>query len=153
VGRRLAVPVHAEGILSQFDGYQRLLELDWAGYLDRYGNIGRLDLVLESENDSTNRYKLAKQPDVVTLVNLLGQDGLREQQARLGYPFSQDDLVRTVTYYLERTSNGFTLSRVVNASASHHDSRQNCAESASSSPTAGTGSTWTWTIKPCACIS
>ena len=116
LGRRLAVPVHADGILSQFDGYQSLLELDWAGYRDRYGNIGRLDLILESENDSTNRYKLAKQPDVVMLVYLLGQDGLREQLARLGYPFSQDDLVRTVTYYLERTSNGSTLSRVVNAS-------------------------------------
>ena len=116
LSRRLAVPVHADGILSQFDGYENLLELDWEGYRDRYGNIGRLDLILESENDSTNRYKLAKQPDVVMLVYLLGQDGLRQQLARLGYPFSQDDLVRTVAYYLERTSNGSTLSRVVNAS-------------------------------------
>ncbi|MDF1479723.1 beta-phosphoglucomutase family hydrolase [Leifsonia sp. H3M29-4] len=116
VSRRLAVPVHADGVLSQFDGYESLLELDWAGYWDRYGNIGRLDLILESENDTTNRYKLAKQPDVVMLVYLLGQDGLRQQLGRLGYPFSQDDLVRTVAYYLERTANGSTLSRVVNAS-------------------------------------
>src|SRR3546814_1865403 len=65
---------------------------------------------------STNRYKLAKQPDVVMLVYLLGQDGLRQQLGHLGYPFSQDDLVRTVAYYLERTANGSTLSRVVNAS-------------------------------------
>src|SRR3546814_3677964 len=64
---------------------------------------------------STNRYKLAKQPDVVMLVYLLGQDGLRQQLGHLGYPFSQDDLVRTVAYYLERTANGSTLSRVVNA--------------------------------------
>ncbi len=116
VSRRLTVPIHADGVLSQFDGYESLLELDWGGYRDRYGNIGRLDLLLESEDDSTNRYKLAKQPDVVMLVYLLGQNGLREQLARLGYPFTQDDLVRTVTYYLERTSNGSTLSRVVNAS-------------------------------------
>lgn len=116
VSRRLAIAIHADGILSQFDGYEDLVELDWAGYRDRYGNIGRLDLILESEDDSTNRYKLAKQPDVVMLVYLLGQDGLRQQLAGLGYPFSQDDLVRTVTYYLERTSNGSTLSRVVSAS-------------------------------------
>ena len=91
-------------------------EFDWAKYRDRYGNIGRLDLILEAENDSTNRYKLAKQPDVIMLVYLLGQEGLRQQLARLGYPLSQADLARTVTYYLERTSNGSTLSRVVSAS-------------------------------------
>jgi len=116
LGRRVAVPIHADGILSQFDGYENLVELDWAGYRDRYGNIGRLDLILEAEADSTNRYKLAKQPDVVMLVYLLGQEGLRRQLTRLGYPFSAADLARTVTYYLERTSNGSTLSRVVSAS-------------------------------------
>lgn len=116
VSRRLAIAVHADGILSQFDGYEDLIELDWTAYRDRYENIGRLDLILESEDDSTNRYKLAKQPDVIMLVYLLGQDGLLQQLAGLGYPFSQDDLVRTVTYYLERTSNGSTLSRVVSAS-------------------------------------
>lgn len=92
----------------------------YAGWVDqteaKHGNIGRLDLILESENDSTNRYKVAKQPDVIMLVYLLGQDGLRQQLARLGYPFSQDELHRTVDYYLDRTSDGSTLSRVVNAS-------------------------------------
>jgi beta-phosphoglucomutase family hydrolase len=116
LSRRLAVPFHADGILSQFDGYDSLIELDWAAYRERYGNIGRLDLILESENDATNRYKLAKQPDAVMLVYLLGRDGLRQQLATMGYPFSEDDLVRTVSYYLDRTSNGSTLSRVVNAS-------------------------------------
>ena len=116
LGRSLFVSIHADGILSQFDGYEALLEFDWAKYRDRYGNIGRLDLILEAENDSTNRYKLAKQPDVMMLVYLLGQKGLRQQLARLGYPLSQVDLARTVTYYLERTSNGSTLSRVVSAS-------------------------------------
>jgi len=116
LGRRLTVPIHADGILSQFDGYENLVEFDWAGYRNRYGNIGRLDLILEAEGDTTNRYKLSKQPDVVMLVYLLGQEGLKRQLARLGYPFSDDDLARTVAYYLERSSNGSTLSRVVNAS-------------------------------------
>lgn len=113
---RLAVGFHRDGILTQFDGYESLQELDWDHYREEYGNIGRLDLILESENDSTNRYKLAKQPDVVMLVYLLGHDGLRAQLATLGYPFSEQDLTRTVEYYLARTANGSTLSRVVNAS-------------------------------------
>jgi len=113
---RLTVGFHRDGILTQFDGYEDLQELDWAGYRSKYRNIGRLDLILESENDSTNRYKLAKQPDVVMLVYLLGQEGLRAQLATLGYPFPEEDLIRTIDYYLARTANGSTLSRVVNAS-------------------------------------
>ncbi|TFB74317.1 HAD family hydrolase [Cryobacterium glaciale] len=116
LGRSLAVPIHADGILSQFDGYETLLEFDWIAYRNRYGNIGRLDLILEAENDSTNRFKLAKQPDVIMLVYLLGQAGLRQQLARLGYPLTKADLARTIIYYLELTSNGSTLSRVVSAS-------------------------------------
>lgn len=113
---RLAVGFHKDGILTQFDGYEDLQELDWAGYRRRYGNIGRLDLILESENDSTNHYKLAKQPDVVMLVYLLGHGGLRAQLDALGYPFPEADLIRTIDYYLARTTNGSTLSRVVSAS-------------------------------------
>ncbi|MBX9718538.1 MAG: HAD-IA family hydrolase [Microbacteriaceae bacterium] len=115
LARRMAVPIHADGVISQFDGYEKLIEFDWAEYRSRYGNIGRLDLILEAENDSTNRYKLAKQPDVVMLVYLLGHEGVRRQFDRLGYPLSHADLVRTVTYYLDRSSDGSTLSRVVNA--------------------------------------
>lgn len=116
VGAHLAVPRHADGILSQFDGYEDLADLDWPHYRARYGNIGRLDLILEAEGDTTNRYKAAKQPDVVMLVYLLGEDGLRDQLAHLGHRFSQTDVVRTVEYYSSRTSHGSTLSRVVHAS-------------------------------------
>ena len=116
VGARLAVPLHADGILSQFDGYEDLAELDWVRLRAQYGNIGRLDLILQAEGDATNRYKAAKQPDVVMLVYLLGVDGLRLQLEQLGYPFSSNDVVRTVEYYSSRTSHGSTLSRVVHAS-------------------------------------
>src|SRR5690606_21623952 len=40
VSRRLRVPFH-DGVISQFDGYDELLELDWEGYVKRYGNIRR----------------------------------------------------------------------------------------------------------------
>jgi trehalose/maltose hydrolase-like predicted phosphorylase len=112
----LAVPFHADGIISQFDGYGDLAELDWAAYRARYGNIGRLDLILEAEDDTTNRYKLAKQADVLMLVYLLGPEGVLDQLRRLGYPSTAPDLARTVEYYLSRTAHGSTLSRVVHAS-------------------------------------
>ncbi|MET3718885.1 MULTISPECIES: beta-phosphoglucomutase family hydrolase [unclassified Arthrobacter] len=116
ISRRLAVPFHADGVLSQFDGYEDLAELDWPDYRATYGNIGRLDLILEAENDATNRYKLAKQADVLMLIYLLGPAGVIRQLHRLGYPFAEPDLERTVEYYLARTANGSTLSRVVHAS-------------------------------------
>jgi trehalose/maltose hydrolase-like predicted phosphorylase len=115
LSRRLSVPFH-DGVISQFAGYETLQELDWHTYRQRYGNIGRLDLILEAEGDTTNRYKLAKQADVLMLVYLLGPDGLRDMLDRLGYPTPVDMLPRTVDYYLARTAHGSTLSRVVHAS-------------------------------------
>lgn len=112
----LAVSFHADGVISQFDGYEDLIEFDWSGYRAKYGNIGRLDLILEAENDSTNRYKLAKQADVLMLIYLLGPEGVVSQLNRLGYPSTRADLERTVDYYISRTSEGSTLSRVVHAS-------------------------------------
>ena len=43
LSRRLAVPLHGDGIISQFDGYEALAELDWEHYRASYGNIGQLD--------------------------------------------------------------------------------------------------------------
>lgn len=114
LSRRLAVPFH-QGVISQFAGYEDLAELDWDHYRTTYGNIGRLDLILEAEGDSTNRYRLAKQADVLMLPYLLGPQGLTQTLARLGYPVSEQDLRRTVDYYLSRTADGSTLSRVVHA--------------------------------------
>ncbi|MEV8027583.1 beta-phosphoglucomutase family hydrolase [Cellulosimicrobium funkei] len=117
LSRRLAVPFLPEGLIAQFAGYDDLAELDWDHYRRTYGNIGRLDLILEAEGDATNRYKLAKQADVLMLIYLLGPDGLLNMLERLGYPTTRQTLARTVEYYLARTAHGSTLSRVVHASA------------------------------------
>lgn len=114
--RGLSVPFHEDRVISQFAGYDRLAEFDWADYRHRYGNIGRLDLILESEGDATNRYKLSKQADVLMLLYLLGADGLLEQLSEMEYQITRDDLRRTLQYYSHRTSHGSTLSRVVHAS-------------------------------------
>lgn len=50
ISHRRFVPFHAS-VISQFDGYDALRELDWESYRKRYGNIQRLDLILEAEND------------------------------------------------------------------------------------------------------
>jgi beta-phosphoglucomutase family hydrolase len=116
LSRRLAVPFHADGVISQFAGYEALAEFDWAAYRARYGNIGRLDLILEAEGDTTNRYRLSKQADVLMLIYLLGPDELVGLLGRLGYDVSPESLARTVDYYVARTAHGSTLSRVVHAS-------------------------------------
>ncbi len=114
LSRRLRICFH-DGVISQFEGYEQLAELDWDAYRTRYGNIGRLDLILDAEGDTTNRYKLAKQADALMLIYLLGPDEIAALFDRLGYPLDGDTLARTVDYYLARTANGSTLSRVVHA--------------------------------------
>jgi trehalose/maltose hydrolase-like predicted phosphorylase len=112
---RMYVPFHDDGIISQFEGYEKLEELDWPAYRARYGNIGRLDRILEAEGDSPNRYKAAKQADVLMLLYLLPADELGTILHRLGYSWSPDRIPDTIDYYLSRTSGGSTLSAVVNA--------------------------------------
>lgn len=102
-------------MLTQFEGYEDLREFDWEGYRDKYGDIGRLDRVLEAEGDSTDRYKVSKQADVLMLLFLLSRHELRELLGGLGYEVSDEQLARTVSYYLDRTSHGSTLSSVVSA--------------------------------------
>jgi alpha,alpha-trehalase len=115
IASKMKVVFHADGVLSQFEGYEQLREFDWEGYREKYGNIQRLDRVLEAEGDSTDRYKVAKQADVLMLLFLLSRDELLRLLADLGYEVTADQLARTVAYYLERTSDGSTLSGVVSA--------------------------------------
>jgi trehalose/maltose hydrolase-like predicted phosphorylase len=71
--------------------------------------------VLEAEGDSTNRYKVSKQADVLMLLFLLSGDGLRALLRNLDYEVTDVQLARAVAYYLERTADGSTLSGVVSA--------------------------------------
>ncbi len=113
ISRRMHVPFHDDGIISQFEGYEKLRELDWNAYRTRYGNIQRLDLILEGESDSANRYKLSKQADVTMLFYLFSAEELRELFKRLDYPFERDAIPRNIAYYVDRLTNGSTLCRVV----------------------------------------
>ncbi|MGW3662417.1 glycoside hydrolase family 65 protein [Streptomyces sp. NPDC005141] len=112
VSRRLHVPFHA-GVISQFEGYGDLAELDWAGYRERYGDIRRLDRILEAEGDSVNRYQASKQADVLMLGQLFSPAELGGLFRRLGHEMDDTLWNRTVDHYLSRTSHGSTLSSLV----------------------------------------
>ena len=76
MSRRMFVPFHDDGIISQFEGYEELEELDWDAYRERYGNIQRLDRILRAEGDDPDRYKVSKQADVVMLFYLFSPAAL-----------------------------------------------------------------------------
>jgi len=115
VSRKLRVCFHDDGIISQFEGFDDLKELDWEDYRARYDDIQRLDRILEAEGDSPNRYKATKQADVLMLFYLFSTEELQRLFSRLGYDFDPDMIPRNIEYYGARTSHGSTLSRVVDA--------------------------------------
>ena len=117
MSRRMFVPFHGDGIISQFEGYEDLEELDWDAYRAKYGNIQRLDRILRAEGDDPDRYKISKQADTVMLFFVFSDAELREIFERLGYDYRPDTAARNVAYYDQRTSHGSTLSFVTHAGA------------------------------------
>jgi len=115
ISRKMKVVFHADGIISQFEGYEDLLEFDWEGYRKKYGNIQRLDRILEAEGDTPNRYKASKQADVLMLFYLFSAEELGSLIEQLGYEFDPDVIPRTIDYYLRRTSNGSSLSWIIHS--------------------------------------
>lgn len=115
ISRKMRLVFLEDGVLSQFEGYEKLEELDWEAYRRQHGETMRLDRILEAEDDTPNRYKASKQADVLMLFYLFSTEELSELFARLGYPFDPQMIPKNVDYYLKRTSNGSTLSEVVSA--------------------------------------
>lgn len=115
MSRKMYVPFQADGIISQFEGWEQLEELDWDAYRRKYGNIQRLDRILRAEGKDPDRYKLSKQADTVLLFYLFRQDELKQLFERLGYAYTPETLRKNVAYYDARTSHGSTLSFVTYA--------------------------------------
>jgi trehalose/maltose hydrolase-like predicted phosphorylase len=115
MSRRMFVPFDSGGIISQFEGWGELEELDWDAYRAKYENIQRLDRILRAEGDDPDRYKIAKQADTVMLFFLFSDEELREIFERLGYDYGSDTAARNIAYYDQRTSHGSTLSFVTHA--------------------------------------
>jgi trehalose/maltose hydrolase-like predicted phosphorylase len=119
MSKKMFVPFHKDDedndIISQFEGYESLEELDWEHYRSKYGNIQRLDRILRAEGDTPDRYKLAKQADTVMLFFLFPEEELKGIFSRLGYEYTQETARNNIEYYARRTSHGSTLSFIVHA--------------------------------------
>ena len=115
LSEKMRVCFHDNQIISQFEGYEKLEEFNWQGYRKKYGDIQRLDRILESEGKSTNDYKLSKQADLLMLFYLFSYEELLEIFNRLNYPFDESMVPKNIEYYMERTSHGSTLSRIVHS--------------------------------------
>jgi alpha,alpha-trehalase len=115
ISRKMRICFHDDGIISQFEGYETLQEFDWEGYRQKYGDIHRADRILEAEGNSADRYKLSKQADMLMLFYLFSTEALAGLFERLGYAFDSESIPRNVEYYMQRTSHGSTLSRIVHA--------------------------------------
>jgi len=113
ISTKMTVVFHDDMVMSQFEGYYDLKELDWDSYRKRYGNIQRLDRILNAEGDSPDRYKVSKQADVCMLFALLSHDELIETLRKMGYPYNKDLILKNIRYYLQRSSHGSTMSYVV----------------------------------------
>ncbi|HSK82733.1 MAG TPA: glycosyl hydrolase family 65 protein, partial [Rubrobacter sp.] len=115
MSHQMFVPFHDNGIISQFEGYEELEELDWEFYRAKYGNIQRLDRILRAEGDTPDRYKLSKQADALMLFFMFAEEELRRIFDRLGYEYTPDTARKNIAYYEPRTTHGSTLSFVVHA--------------------------------------
>ncbi|MCK5099088.1 MAG: glycoside hydrolase family 65 protein, partial [Desulfobacteraceae bacterium] len=115
MSRRMKLVFHGDGILSQFEGYDNLKEFDWKNYKKKYGNIQRIDRILEKEGDSPNNYKLSKQADSLMLLYLFSAETLRKMFKRLNYTFDKGLIQKNINYYLKRTTNGSSMALVIHA--------------------------------------
>ena len=117
ITRKMAVEITPDGIISQFEGYMNLEELDWNYYRERYYSIHRMDRILKAESDSPDKYKVAKQADTLMMFYVLPPREVKRILEQLGYDIGDaiELLKKNYDYYVRRTSHGSTLSKVVHA--------------------------------------
>ncbi|MDP8217411.1 MAG: hypothetical protein P9M03_01660 [Candidatus Theseobacter exili] len=113
ITKNMAFVSHEEGVISQFDGYFKLKEVDLVKYQKKYNDIHRMDRILKSEGKSPDEYKVAKQADVLMIFYLFSAIEIEGLFKRLDYKFTDDILRKNYYYYIKRTSHGSTLSKVV----------------------------------------
>jgi len=119
IGGKLQISLSEDGILEQFDGYFELEELDWEYYQNKYDNIHRMDRILKAEGKSPDAYKVAKQADTLMAFYVLSEQEIINLLRKKGYDPPKDILRRNFYYYINRTSHGSTLSRLVHAYLAH----------------------------------
>ncbi|MFW5821197.1 MAG: glycosyl hydrolase family 65 protein, partial [Bacteroidota bacterium] len=117
ITKKMKVNINDRGIIEQFEGYFGLKELNWDEYREKYDDIHRMDRILKAEGKSPDDYKVAKQADVLMTYYNIDPSDVHAMLKGLGYneKVKKEMLKRNFDYYIERTSHGSTLSRVVHA--------------------------------------
>lgn len=116
MSKKIYLPLdESTGLLHQFEGSDKLKDLDWELYRRKYGNIQRIDRLLEAEGDDVNRYKVNKQSDVLMLYYLFSEEELKSSFQWMSYPFASEWIKVNIDHHLNVSSNGSTLSRIVHA--------------------------------------
>lgn len=115
IRQHLSIETNEDGIIAQYEGYFDLKEIDWKQAKETYGNISRMDRILKAEGRSPDDYKVSKQADTLMLFYNLTKEKIEASLKGLGYNLPVDYLEKNLLYYLNRTSHGSTLSRIVHA--------------------------------------
>lgn len=115
IGHDLKLEFNQDDILGQFEGYFNLKTIDFDYYRRQYGDISRMDRILKSEDDSPDKYQLAKQADALMGLYNLTEKTFMGILDDLGYKIAdpQKFIKDNVNFYLQRTTHGSTLSRIV----------------------------------------
>lgn len=119
ISRTMFIPFHGDGIISQFEGFERLKEFNPEGLPPELVDQ-RTDWALRAIGESPDDYQVTKQADALTVFYVLPEDEVIALLGQLGYRFDRDALLRTARYYLQRTMHRSSLSRVVYAGALAH---------------------------------
>jgi beta-phosphoglucomutase family hydrolase len=110
VSAKMYVPLMSNGVIAQFDGYEQLEE--FPGTKDNKIDHDALQKALADNLGYLNQYKISKQADLLMLGFLFSQNELNEIIERLGYSKECAALDKMAEYYIPRTTNESTLSRV-----------------------------------------
>jgi trehalose/maltose hydrolase-like predicted phosphorylase len=113
--QKIYIPFIEEGLIAQFEGYEKLKDFNWKDYNLKYKRLQRLDRILEKEGDDINRYKVNKQADVLMLFYLFSSKELNDHFAWMNYQFESQFIQKNINYYLKETTSGSSLSRIVHS--------------------------------------
>ena len=118
VSRKMFIPFQADSnIISQFEGFESLEE--FPGFKGTSAEHPIDEQALKQallDNDGVlNQYKICKQADVLMLMYIFSPGELQELFERLGYKFDYASMAANANYYIPRTANTSTLSRVAHA--------------------------------------
>ena len=110
VSRKMFLPMMDNGVISQFEGYDKLEE--FPGCTDGKIDQDALQQALIENDGYLNQYKISKQADVLMLSYVFSSAEMQELFERLGYSYKAESIAANCQFYIPRTANQSTLSRV-----------------------------------------